>query len=252
MLYLKDEYAVGLMREAGHRLAKLFIDLRDIVKEGVSTLEIDSYIEKFIVDNEMKPVCKGYFGYKHASCISINDEVVHGVPSFKKKLVKGDLVKIDVVASFNGYCADMARGFEVGSVSDDIKKLNLAARNAFLVGISKLRPNVFLGQLSLSIQKYIEQEGFHVVREFVGHGIGKNMHEEPEVPNFFSIKGKNNIRLVPGMVLAIEPMLLEKPDSVVILEDGWTAKSRSGYWASHYEDTVVITKKGCEVLTEIY
>lgn len=249
MIYLKTKSEIEKMRIAGRLLAKLFVELNKIVVEGVSTKEIDCYIEKYILKNGMIPECKGYHGYKFASCISLNETVVHGVPSEKIILQDGDLVKIDVVASFDGYCADMARGFEVGVVDKVKNQINKAAQEAFWAGLTKLIPGFFLTEVAAAIQENIENNGFFVVREFTGHGIGKNMHEDPPVLNYLAKTPQ--IKLLPGMTLAVEPMLLEKEDSVVILKDGWTAKSAKGYLAAHYEDTIVITEEGCEILTSL-
>jgi methionyl aminopeptidase len=247
MIYLKNKAEIEKMKVAGKFLAELFQQLPSKIFSGLSTKELDTFIETFILSKGMVPVCKGYYGYPAASCISVNDVVVHGVPNAAMILQDGDLVKVDVVASFQGYCADMARGFVVGSAGPFVSRLNKIAEDSFLAGLAMIRPGNFVHDISAAVQNFVEKKGAFVVREFVGHGIGKAMHEDPQVPNFVT-KGPQ-VKLVAGMVLALEPMVLESSDRVVVGADGWTARSRSGVLASHYEDTVLVTNNGCLVLT---
>ena len=250
MIYLKKEAEVKKIKTAGKALAELFALLTSKVVAGITTRELDIFIESYILAQGMLPACKGYHGYPAASCISINDVVVHGVPSSDIVIKDGDLVKIDVVVCYRGYCADMARGFLVGAVRPEIRKLNEIAEDSFLAGLAMVKPGNFIEHISSAIQRLIELRDAYVVREFVGHGIGRQMHEDPQIPNFVT-RGPQ-IRLLPGMVLAIEPMVLQKPDRVVVDGDKWTARSSTGVWAAHYEDTVVVTDSGCQILTSVY
>lgn len=249
MIKIKDKQAISKMRIAGHRLAEIFNNLASVVEKGVSTAEIDSFIETSMREKGLVPVCKGYAGYKHASCISVNDVVVHGVPSEKEVLKNGDLVKIDVVGSYKGYCADMARCFFVGQPQPVAQRLVDVAQYALDAAIKHAQPGVCLSDISATIQQKVEEQGFGVVRSFAGHGIGKSMHEDPEVPNFGE-PGRGP-RLRPGMVLAIEPMITQGHFAVKIMADGWTARTCDGGLAGHVEDTVAITEDGPEILTRI-
>lgn len=249
MIKIKDKQAIAKMREAGKLLAGVFANLDSYIKEGISTLELDAIIEGEMLKVGLKAVCKGFGGYKHASCISVNDVVVHGVPSSKIVLKKGDLVKVDVVGSFNGYCADMARCFFVGEPTVAAKRIAATARCALDKAIEIIKPGIHLSDISALIQKEVEKEGFGVVRNFAGHGIGKSLHEEPEIPNFG--KKGNGPLLRSGMTLAIEPMITEFGYEVKIDSDGWTARTADGGLAGHVEDTILVTEKNAEILTKI-
>jgi len=248
MIYLKNKQEMQKMLIAGKLLAGLFRELEGKIVPGVSLIELDTFAENFIRSKGMIPSCKGYGKppYPFATCMSLNDVVVHGIPG-EKILQDGDFLKIDIVASYQGYCADMARGFFVGAVSDSVKNLNRVAKESFLAALSVIRPGNFVHEISAAVQRCVESQGFYVVREFVGHGIGKSMHEEPSIPNY--VTESSAVKLVAGMTLAIEPMILAKPDKVVIDKDGWTARSKTGVLAAHYEDTVLVTNNGCLVLT---
>lgn len=248
MIKIKDKQAIAKMRTAGNLLANIFSNLHLYIKEGITTLELDNIIENEMMKVDLKPACKGYAGYKHATCISVNDVVVHGVPSKKVILKNGDLVKVDVVGSFNGYCADMARCFFVGEPKENAKKLAYVARKALDKAIEIIKPGIHLSDISAIIQAEVEKEGFGIVRNFAGHGIGKFLHEEPEIPNFGK-SGQGPI-LRPGMALAIEPMITEFGYEVKIDSDGWTARTADGGLAGHVEDTVLITEEKAEILTK--
>ena len=195
------------------------------------------------------PVCKGYGGYQHATCISLNDTVIHGVPSQKIVLKSGDFVKIDVVGSYKGYCADMTRYFFVDQVSELVKRLAAVAQRALDAAIDEIAPGKRVSDISARVQREVEAHGFGVVRTFAGHGIGKKIHEDPEVPNFAE-PGQGPI-LREGMTLAIEPMITEKDYAVKVMEDGWTVKTVDGGLAAHVEDTVAVVSGGAEVLTRL-
>jgi len=237
------------MRTAGKLLAQLFVELDQVIVSGKSTLEIDAYIASYLQAHDLVSQSKGYAGYRHVSCISINDEVVHGVPSSERKVREGDIVKVDVCASWNGYCADMARTFFVGDVSADAKALVGAAYRSLDAGIEKAVPGAKLTDISAAIQREVEKAGFSVVRDFAGHGIGKKMHEEPEILNYGK-PGRGPV-IREGMAFAIEPMITQGRYDVYVESDGWTAKTVDKSLAAHVEDTVVVTSSGPQIVTRL-
>lgn len=251
MIQIKNKAAIERMRTAGKLLANVFEELKaqSIVKAGVSTHDVDAWIEKSMRAKELKPECIGYGGYRHATCISVNDAIVHGVPSKTFILKDGDFVKVDVVGSYKGYCADMARYFFVGSIAPVTQKIADVAQESLDAALALVAPGVFLEEISGRIQQIVEGAGFGVVRQFAGHGIGKSMHEEPDVPNY--AEGAPDLRLREGMTLAIEPMITEGSYDVVFSKDGWTAKTADGKLAAHVEDTVLVTAHGAEILTRL-
>ncbi len=249
MIVIKNKASIEKMRVAGQKLASVLNSVNDLIRPGVSTYEIDAFIESEMRKIGLNPECKGYGTYKHATCISLNDVIVHGVPSKKIVLKNGDFVKIDVVGSYKKYCADMARYFFVGDVSPATRKIAAVAQDALEKAIEIIQPGKHLSDVSACIQKVVEDAGFSVVRHFVGHGIGKKMHEPPEIPNF-GRPGRGPI-LREGMTLAIEPMIAENSAEVRILDDGWTAKTVDGGLAGHVEDTILVSSHGAEILTRI-
>ncbi len=249
MILIKNKLAIDKMRAGGELLATVMHEVRTHVVIGQTTLQIDNFIEKRIRELGMHPSCKGYAGYMHSSCISLNDVIVHGVPSDKIVLKSGDFVKIDVVASYRGYCVDMARFFFVGDVDPNIIKLAETSQIALDNAISCTIEGNKISDISHCVQTEVEKKGFSVIRKFAGHGIGKSIHEEPDVPNFGK-PGRGPI-LRSGMTLAIEPMIAQMGYEIVIMDDGWTAKTLDGGIASHVEDTVLVTSNGPQVLTRI-
>ncbi|MBU4270027.1 type I methionyl aminopeptidase [Candidatus Dependentiae bacterium] len=249
MIVIKNKGAIEKMRKAGHSLAQIMQDVRYLLKSGISTLEIDSFIEKKILEFGLKPECKGYAGYKYATCISLNDGLVHGIPSDKVILKSGDFVKIDVVASYAGYCADMTRYFFIENVDIEIKRIAQVAQFALDSAIKLAVEGNRISDISACVQKIVEENGFGVVRSFAGHGIGRNLHEEPEIPNF----GKPGLGPVlrSGMTLAIEPMITQGGFDVRVMADGWTVKTVDGGIAAHVEDTVLVTTGMPEILTRL-
>lgn len=247
MIIIKDRIALQKMRQAGLLLSQVMKVSASKVLVGASTLEIDMFIESEMRKRDLNPVCKGYCGYAYASCISLNDVVVHGVPSDKVVLKSGDFVKIDIAASYQGYCADMARYFFVGEVDKKVDRLAKTAKRALDTAIDMIAPGVSISEISSGIQKVVEDAGFGVVRVFAGHGLGKSLHEDPEVPNFEE-PGHGPI-LREGMTIAIEPMITQGSYDVKIDSDGWTARTVDGGMAAHIEDTIAVTKSGAEVLT---
>jgi len=248
MIIIKNKFSIAKMEKAGQLLSEVLKDVSSLIKPGVSTFEVNAWIEQELRSKGLVPRAKGYRGYRYASCISVNDAVIHGVPSSDIILKNGDLVKIDVIASWKGYCADMARMFFVGSAaSQEIENFVQVAQQALDKGIEKARAGNRLSDISAAIQREVEQNGFQVVRDFAGHGIGKSVHEEPEIPNYGK-PGEGPI-LQPGMVLAIEPMITMGSFEVEVIDDGWTVKTKDKSLAAHVEDTVVITEGEPRILT---
>ena len=235
------------MRQAGRVLVAATRLCREMVRSGVSTLEIDAEVENLIRRMGAKPAFKGYRGFPATVCVSINEEVVHGIPAAHRRLKEGDIVGIDLGAIVGGYYADTALTLPVGEVSPEAGRLLHVTREALELAIDKARPRNRLGDISAAVQRHAEAAGFGVVRAFVGHGIGRELHEDPQVPNFGE-PGKGPI-LRPGMVLAIEPMVTLGHWAVRVLSDRWTAVTEDGSWAAHFEHTVAITENGPDVLT---
>lgn len=246
MITIKNKLALQKMQNAGHLLSEVFEIIPSLLKVGISTLTLDSLIESELRKRGLVSQAKGYRGYKHATCISVNDEVVHGVPG-QRILQEGDLVKVDICAASKDYCADMARCFFIGNVSEEAKKLVAVAQQALDEGIKAAVPGNRLSDISFAIQQVVEKHGFGVVRDFAGHGIGKNMHEEPEILNYGN-PGQGPL-LRAGMTLALEPMITMGDYKVFVAKDGWTAKTKDGSFAAHVEDTIAITESGPKILT---
>ena len=247
MIIIKSKQELDYMREAGRVCGQILRDLKDIIRPGLSTLEIDRFVEKTVRENGMIASEKGYCGYPASVCVSINDEVVHGIPSKKRHLREGDIVSCDLVVEYKGYMADAARTYPVGEVSPEAMHLIETAERAFWNGIAYAKSGNRLQDISHAIQETVEGEGYGVIRDFVGHGIGSEMHEDPQIPNVG--KAGKGPRLQPGMTLAIEPMITQGDWEVDILEDDWTAVTVDGGLAAHYENTVVITDGEPELLT---
>lgn len=247
MIVIKNKLAIKKMEIAGHHLADIFDIIKDMLVPGVTTLVINDRITELLKEKTLKSCTVGYMGYKHASCISVNEDVVHGVPSAHKIIQKGDIVKIDISASWKGYCADMARTFLIGNVDDTIKKLAAVAQSALDEGIKKAVVGNRVGDISYAIQQEVEKHGFGIVRDFAGHGIGKQLHEDPEILNYGK-PGQGPV-LRAGMTIAIEPMITQGDYKVYIAEDGWTVKTKDKSYAAHVEDTIAVTDRGPQILT---
>lgn len=235
------------MREAGKVCAEIFKGLEDLIKPGITTKDIDDYVESVTEKHGMRAAEKGYCGYPASVCTSVNDEVVHGIPSRKRKLQEGDIVSCDLVIDNKGYMADACRTYAVGTVDDEARRLMETAEKAFFEGIKYAKVGYRLRDVSKAVQKTVEGEGFGVIRDFVGHGIGTEMHEDPQIPNY--VCPGPNPRLQKGMTLCIEPMITEGDWEVEILDDDWTAVTTDGGWAAHYENTIVITDGEPEIIT---
>ena len=235
------------MREAGKVASLILRELKDLVKPGISTMEIDRFVEKTVKAHGMKAAEKGYCGYPASVCTSVNEEVVHGIPSKKRILREGDIVSVDLVVEYKGYMADAARTYAVGRVSPEAEELIKTAEDAFWKGIQFAKVGCRLSDISHAVQTEVEGRGFGVIRDFVGHGIGNKMHEDPQIPNYG--KAGKGPRLQAGMTLAIEPMICQGSYEVDVLLDDWTAVTVDGGLAAHYENTVLVTEDGVEILT---
>ncbi len=246
MITLKSAHEIDLMRHAGKITADARALAGDMVKPGVSTNEIDKAVEAFIRAQGAVPSFKGYGGFPASACISVNNEVIHGIPS-KRVLQDGDIVSIDVGALIGGFHGDCAATFPCGTVSNEALDLIEVTRESFFVGIAQAKEGKRVQDISAAIQTYVEDHGYSIVREFVGHGIGTQIHESPEIPNF-GTAGRGP-RLLRGMTLAIEPMVNAGVAGVKTLSDGWTVQTRDGQLSAHYENTILITDGEPEILT---
>jgi methionyl aminopeptidase len=244
---IKSPREIELMREAGRILAKTHEELAKNLRPGMSTWDIDHMGEEIIRSYGCIPSFKNYNGYPASICVSVNDEVVHGIPHKEHFLDEGDIVSLDAGVIYKGYHSDAARTYGIGEIDDDAKKLIEVTRQSFFEGIKFAKAGNHLNDISAAIQKYAESFGFGVVRDLVGHGIGSHLHEDPEIPNF--ARKRKGILLQPGMTLAIEPMVTEGSYEVVWLDDDWTVMTEDGGWAAHYENTILITEGEPEILS---
>lgn len=236
------------MREAGRIVAETHRIMAEAVKPGVTTQELDQLAEAYIRSQGAEPSFKGYNGFPASICASVNDELVHGFPG-PRKLNEGDIISIDIGAQYKGYHGDSAWTYPVGNVSDEVKRLLEVTEQSLYAGLNLIRPDVRLFTISHAVQQVAEAAGFSIVREFVGHGIGKDLHEEPQIPNY-GIPDRGP-RLKPGMVLCIEPMVNIGERYVRTLEDNWTVVTEDGSWCAHFEHTVAVTEDGFEILTKL-
>ena len=249
MIHLKNSAQITAMKDAGRITGEALLVARDMVRPGVSTYEIDQAIRRYIEKCGAVPTFLGYGGFPGSACISVNDEVIHGIPSKKRILQEGDIVKIDTGATYKGYVGDSARTIPVGNVSDEVKKLIEVTRNSFWKGVEALQIGNRLGDVGHAIDSLVVENGFSTVRRYVGHGIGTELHESPDVPNFGT--AGRGIRLCAGMTLAIEPMVNVGSYEVKEMPDGWTVKTLDGSLSAHYENTVALTSDGVLILTEV-
>ncbi|MCM3667188.1 type I methionyl aminopeptidase [Mesobacillus subterraneus] len=247
MIVLKSAREIENMREAGKLLASVHKKLRSLIKPGVTTLEIDEFVEDYLKKHGATPQQKGYRDYKYATCASINDEVCHGFPR-KEALKDGDIVTVDMVVNLNGALADSAWSYAVGNVSEQAQKLLDVTKEALYRGIAASVPGNRIGDIGHAIQSYVEAEGFSVVREFIGHGIGAVIHEKPDIPHY-GLPGRGP-RIKEGMVFTIEPMVNIGQWKTKMDNNGWTARTVDGELSAQYEHTIAITKDGPIILTE--
>jgi methionyl aminopeptidase len=247
MIIIKSQQEIEIMRESGKVTAYILSELSKMIRPGMSTKEIDEFVEGVILKNHMIPSFKGYNGFPASACVSVNEEVVHGIPSPKKILQEGDIVSVDVGSTYKGYVSDAARTYPVGRISAEAQKLITVTEESFFEGLKFCKVGYRLSDISSAIQSKAEAEGFSVIRDFVGHGIGRAMHEEPQIPNYG--KPGRGPRLAPGMVFAIEPMVNQGDYEVEVLQNNWTVVTVDGKLSAHYENTVVITDGEPELLT---
>ena len=244
---IKSQEEIELMREAGRLLAMTHKELKKIIKPGITTMDIEKKGEEIIRSFGCIPSFLNYNGYPASICVSVNDEVVHGIPSKERYLEDGDIVSLDAGLIYKGYHSDAARTHGVGEISEEAKKLIQVTKESFFEGIKNAMPGRYLVDIARGIQKHAESNGFSVVRDLCGHGIGRNLHEDPQILNYVTFR--KGTRLKEGMALAIEPMINEGNYHVAWLDDDWTVVTADGSLSAHYENTVIITKDGCEILT---
>ena len=249
MIVIKSKNEIAQMREAGRIVAQFLEAIREKIKPGVSTAELDAFAYAFITKRNAKPAFKGYHGFPGSLCTSINSEVVHGIPNTKRVLHEGDIISIDVGTVYNGFVGDGAWTFPVGHISDVAKRLLETTESALMAAIEQARPGKYLEDISGAVEDYAEARGFSVVREYVGHGIGRAMHEEPQIPNYR--QGKRGPQLRPGIVLAIEPMVNQGVWQTRTLRDKWTVVTQDGKLSAHFEHTVAVTEGEPEILTRL-
>ena len=247
MIQLKNSSQISTMMEAGRITGEALLVAREHVREGISTFELDRLIREAIEKRGAKPSFLGYGGFPASACISINDEVIHGIPSKKRFLEEGDIVKIDVGAYYRGFHGDSARTIPVGRVSEEALRLVETTRESFFAACAAVKVGNRMGDVGSAVQTCVEAQGFSVVRRYVGHGIGRELHEQPDVPNF-GTQGRGT-RLCAGMVLAIEPMVNIGSEEVYEMPDGWTVKTRDKSLSAHYENTVALTSEGIVITT---
>lgn len=247
MISLKSPREIECMRRAGRLTAQARALAGSMVRPGVTTHEIDTAVRKFIESHGAKPSFLGYSGFPGSACISINEEVIHGIPG-PRKLKEGDIVSVDVGAFIGGFHGDCAGTYPCGKVSDEALRLIRATQQSFFEGIRYAREGYRLSDISAAVQAYAESQGYSIVREYVGHGIGRNMHEPPEVPNYG--RPGHGPRLLRGMTIAVEPMVNAGSAAIVQMPDGWTVRTADGKYAAHYENTVLITAGDPELLTD--
>jgi len=245
-IILKNSAQVEKMRKASQVVIGAFELLESIIAPGITTRELDNAVDKFIKMNGARPSFKNYRGFPKSACISINEQVIHGIPG-SRKLSEGDIVSIDIGAYKDGYHGDAARTFGVGKISDEAQRLIDVTKQSFFEGIKSAKSGHFLRDISANIQSYVEKQGMSIVREFVGHGVGAALHEAPEIPNF--VVKRRGPRLQAGMTLAIEPMVNLGTHEVIILDDEWTVITADKKLSAHYENTVLITDGEPEILT---
>jgi methionyl aminopeptidase len=246
MIILKTRREIEIMKKAGRLVAQAHELVRNNIKPGITTKELDQIVEDFLKSQNAIPTFKGYNGFPYSICASINEEVVHGMPG-EKKLKEGDIISVDIGATFEGYVGDSAKTFFVGEVDEEKRRLVEVTRQSFYEGIKFAKESYRLSDISHAIQEYAENAGFSVVRDYVGHGIGKKMHESPQIPNFG--KPGKGPRLQQGMVLAIEPMINAGTYNVRVLDNDWTVVTLDGKPSAHYEHTIAITDGEPELLT---
>lgn len=249
MIIVKSEREIALMREAGNVVALVFEALKPMMKAGVSTLELSEKAEEVITSHGCIPTFKGYYGYPGAICISVNDTLIHGIPSSKIILKDGDIVSLDVGATYQGYVGDAARTYIVGVAKEKDLRLVLSTRESFFKAVELVKPGVHLGDICHCIQEHNEKNGYSLPRDYTGHGVGSHLHEDPSIPNYG--KAGTGPIITKGMCLAIEPMVAEGRNATRVLGDDWTVKMKDGKMSAHYENSIAVTENGYEILTKL-
>lgn len=247
MITIKSAQQIEKMRKSARITKDALLYLETLIKPGVTTAQLNKKAHDFILSKGAKPNFLNYGGFPGSICASVNDEVVHGIPSKERVLADGDIISIDMGVVLDGFHSDAARTFGVGKISPEAQRLIDVTKQSFFEGIKYLKHGAKLGDVSFAIQSYVEDNGYSVVRDLVGHGIGRELHEDPSVPNFG--KAGKGVKLAAGMTLAIEPMVNEGGYEVSVLEDDWTVVTDDGSLSAHYENTVLVTKDGYEILT---
>jgi methionyl aminopeptidase len=246
---LKSPEEIEKMRVACKATAKILESLKSFIKPGLTTKDIDVEVHKQINSFNMKPAFLGYGGFPGSACVSVNDELVHGIPNDSREIFSGDIVTVDVGCIYQGYYSDAAYTYPVGKISSQIQKLLQVTEDSLYKAIEQVKPGNRLGDVSYAVQNYVEPFGYSIVRDYCGHGLGRHLHEEPSVPNYG--KPGTGVRLVEGMVFAIEPMVNAGKYQVDVLSNDWTVVTRDGSMCAHFEHTVAVTKDGCEILTKL-
>lgn len=248
MICIKSNKEIEKLRKAGMITAGAIQAAGEALRPGMTTRELDKVVERYITSHGAKPGFKGYGGFPAAACISVNDEVIHGIPG-SRKIMEGDIVSVDTGAYIDGYHGDSCKTFACGKISDDVAELLKSTEESLYLAIEMVKPGVRIGDIGAAIQKYNEDRGFSVVREFVGHGLGRDLHEDPEVPNFG--KAGHGIRLQAGMVICIEPMINMGSPAIKVMPDKWTVKTQDGKWSAHFEHAIAVTQDGCVILSRL-
>ena len=247
MIIIKSDREIEIMREAGKVTGEILRNLESIIKPGITTADVNDYVENTIAHYKMKPTFKGYGGFPAGACVSVNEEIVHGIPSRNRVLKEGDIVSVDTGATYKGYCSDAARTYAVGTISAEAQKLIDVTKESFFRGIQYAMVGYRLHDIGHAVQEYAEANGMGVIRDYLGHGVGRNLHEDPQVPNYG--EAGTGVHLKKGMVLAIEPMLALGTYECRTLANNWTVVTRDGKWSAHYENTVAITDGEPRLLT---
>ncbi len=247
MITIKTPHQIELMRQSGKIMQEIFIGLKDVIKPGISTKDIDNWVYKYIKLHHCKPSFLNYMGFPATVCASVNDVIVHGIPSDDIILQEGDIVSIDVGVQYKGVHTDACRTYPVGKISKEAEELIEVTKQSFFEAVKNLKAGSFVGDIGEAVQNYVEPKGYSLVREMQGHGIGLSVHEDPGIPNFG--KARTGVQLRENMAICIEPMVNMGSRHIKFDDDGWTCRTRDGKWAAHYENTLIITKTGVEILT---
>lgn len=249
MIIIKSDREIALMREAGKVTGEILRELDDFIRPGITTFDINAYVEDKIAHYKMIPTFKGYGGFPAGACVSVNEEIVHGIPSKKRKIYEGDIVSVDTGATYRGYVSDAARTYPVGLIDDSAKKLIDVTKQSFFEGVKYARVGFRLHDIGEAVQNYAEANGMGVIREYLGHGLGKDLHEDPPVPNYKDKGMSPGPHLKQNMVIAIEPMLSMGSYGTLTLDNDWTVVTDDNSLSAHYENTVVINDGEPELLT---